>query len=116
MSSHPRTHVLIAGGGVAGLEAMLALSALAEGLVELELLSPDPQFVYRPLLVAEPFGAAEVLRIDLGQVAEDAGARHTRGALASVDPHRRRAATAGGEVIPYDSLLVAIGATPVAAV
>jgi sulfide:quinone oxidoreductase len=111
-----RAHVLIAGGGVAGLEAMLALSALAEGLVEVELLSPDPEFVYRPMLVAEPFGAAEVLRIDLGQVTGDAGAHHTRDALASVDPDRRLVATASGATIPYESLLVAVGASPVEAV
>ncbi len=30
-------HVVIAGGGVAGLEALLALSALAEELVDVEL-------------------------------------------------------------------------------
>ena len=57
----------IVGGGVAGLEAMLALRALAGTRVEIELLSPSDQFVYRPMLVAEPFGAAEVLRLDLRQ-------------------------------------------------
>ena len=38
-------HVVIAGGGVAGLEALLALSDLAEGLVEVELVSPADEFV-----------------------------------------------------------------------
>lgn len=61
-------HVVIAGGGVAGLEALLALSELARDLVDVELVSPNDQFVYRPLLVAEPLGAAEVLRIDLEQI------------------------------------------------
>ena len=55
-------HVVIAGGGVAGVEALLALSALAEGLVDVELVSPTDEFVYRPLLVAEPFGAAAARR------------------------------------------------------
>lgn len=57
-------HVVIAGGGVAGLEALLALSVLAKGLVDVELVSPTDEFVYRPLLVAEPFGNADVLRIE----------------------------------------------------
>jgi sulfide:quinone oxidoreductase len=70
-------HVVIAGGGVAGLEALLALSELAKGLVDVELLSPTDEFVYRPMLVAEPFGNADVLRIELEQVVADVGARHT---------------------------------------
>ena len=74
-------HVVIAGGGVAGLEALLALSALAEGLVDVELMSPSEEFVYRPLLVAEPFGNADALRIKLENVVGDAGARHTKEAL-----------------------------------
>ena len=90
-------HVVIAGGGVAGLEALLALRALAEGLVEVELVSPTDEFVYRPMLVAEPFGAADVLRIELERVARDAGARHIKDALVSVDPGARTISTASGK-------------------
>jgi sulfide:quinone oxidoreductase len=110
--SDGRKHVLIAGGGVAGLEAMLALSELAEGLVEVELISPTPEFVYRPLLVAEPFGAAEVLRLDLGRAASETGARHTQEALVAVDPGACTVATASGGALSYDFLLVATGAKP----
>ncbi len=46
----------IVGGGFAGIEAALALAALAPGLAETSLISPDPDFVYKPLVVAEPFG------------------------------------------------------------
>ena len=49
--------VLIVGGGVAGLETMLALRAIAEERVDIELVAPEPQFWYRPLAVAEPFAA-----------------------------------------------------------
>ena len=109
-------HVVIAGGGVAGVEALLALSALAEGLVDVELVSPTDEFVYRPLLVAEPFGAAEVLRIELERVAGDTGARHTKDALVSVDAGARTITTASGSTLGYDALLIAIGANPVEAV
>ena len=51
-----RMRVLIAGGGVAALEAMLALRALAADRVSVVLVAPDREFVYRPLAVAEPFG------------------------------------------------------------
>ena len=37
-------HVVIAGGGVAALEAALALQARAEGRVEVELVAPEPDF------------------------------------------------------------------------
>jgi sulfide:quinone oxidoreductase len=47
---------LIVGGGVAGLEAALALRDLAGDRVQTTLLSPDPDFVYRPMTVREPFG------------------------------------------------------------
>lgn len=109
-------HVVIAGGGVAGLEALLALSVLAEGLVDVELVSPADEFVYRPLLVAEPFGNADVLRIELDQIVADAGARHTKDALASVDPAARTITTATGDRLGYDALLIALGANPIEAV
>ena len=57
--------VVIAGGGVAGLEAMIALHRLAGPRVPVELLAPERKFVYRPLSVAEPFGLAEPARIEL---------------------------------------------------
>jgi sulfide:quinone oxidoreductase len=41
-------HVLIAGGGVAGLEAALALRELAAEQVATTMIAPDPEFVYRP--------------------------------------------------------------------
>ena len=109
-------HVVIAGGGVAGLEALLALRALAEELVDVELVSPTDEFVYRPMLVAEPFGAADALRIELERVARDAGARHTKDALVSVDPGARTINTASGKSLGYDALLIALGANPVEAV
>ncbi len=109
-------HVVIAGGGVAGLEASLALSTLAENLVDVELISPGDEFVYRPLLVAEPFGGTDVLKIDLESVARDTGARHTKDALASVDPSAHEVITRSGDRVGYDALLIALGANPVAAV
>jgi sulfide:quinone oxidoreductase len=56
--------VVIAGGGVAGLEAMLALRELAGDRVDIELLSPSDEFVYRPMLVAEPFGSGWLREIE----------------------------------------------------
>ena len=107
--------VVIAGGGVAGLEALLALSDLAEGLVEVELVSPADEFVYRPMLVAEPFGAASVLTVELDRVARHPGPP-TKDALVSVDPGARTITTASGTTLGYEALLITLGATPVEAV
>lgn len=115
-SGGTRNHVVIAGGGVAGLEATLALSALAGELVDVELLTPGDEFIYRPLQVAEPFGVADVLHLDLTSLMADTGARHTVDALASVDPAKRKITTAAGATIGYDALLVAPGARAVEAV
>ena len=108
--------VLIAGGGVAALEAALALRALAEDRVSVELLAPESQFSYRPLAVAEPFGLGAMRRLELGELAAEAGATLTHGALFSVDVARRIAYTATGVAIPYSTLLVACGAVPKPAV
>ena len=62
---HHRPKIIIAGGGVAGLEALLALRALLGGTVEIELLAAEPEFCYRPIAVAEPFGLGEVRRLEL---------------------------------------------------
>ena len=63
-SDRDRHRVLIAGGGVAALEAMLALRKLAEDRVDIELLAPDQDFFYRPLAVGEPFGRGGTLRFE----------------------------------------------------
>jgi sulfide:quinone oxidoreductase len=114
--SESPVQVLIAGGGVAALEGALALRALAQDRVSVELLAPEPQFWYRPLAVAEPFGLGEVRQFDLAELAAEAGATFSPGALTGIDAGRRLAHTSLGSSIPYDVLLVACGATPTPAV
>ena len=58
-------HVVIVGGGVAGLESLLALRALAGDRVALTLVSNDDWFVDRPMTVAEPFGLGSAARLSL---------------------------------------------------
>lgn len=102
--------VLVAGGGVAALEAALALRALAEDRVAVELVAPETEFTYRPLAVAEPFRMGEVRRFPLKKLAEAAGAKLRRGSVESVDARRRAVATSEGEELHYDALLLALGA------
>jgi sulfide:quinone oxidoreductase len=105
--------VLVAGGGVAALEAALALRHLATDLVDVELLAPESHFWYRPLAVVEPFEAGRVHGVELAELAEACGARFTPGLLASVDSDEYVAHTAAGGAIEYDVFLFAGGATPV---
>lgn len=101
--------VLIAGGGVAALEAAIALHELAGERVEVELCSPREDFVYRPFAVAEPYGASRPMRYDLTELAERCGATYRRAAIDSVDGESQRVHTRDGEEIGYDQLIVACG-------
>jgi sulfide:quinone oxidoreductase len=115
MRGDATTKVLIAGGGVAALEAALSLRALAPDRVAVELLAPEPRFWYRPLAVAEPFGLGEARHFELHELAAAAGASFTPAALEGVDVTRKLARTSSG-TIGYDALLIASGADPQAAV
>jgi sulfide:quinone oxidoreductase len=108
--------VLIAGGGVAALEAALALRALAEDRVSVELLAPELHFSYRPLSVAEPFGLGQARRFELPELATAAGATFSPGSLIRVEAERHQAHTSAGAVLGYDVLLVACGAVPAPAI
>jgi sulfide:quinone oxidoreductase len=105
-----RPLVLIAGGGVAAIEAALALRDLAGDRLAVELCSPRGDFVYRPFAVGAPYGAAEVLRYDLRSLAAEIGAEFHLAGVFSVDPEAKRVSARDGEQIPYDHLVVASGA------
>jgi sulfide:quinone oxidoreductase len=104
--------VLVAGGGVAGLEALLALRALAGELVDLELLAPEPRFWYRPLAVVEPFEPGGAHNLELAAVADATAAGLTLDRLASVDADTKTARTGLGATIHYDELVIACGTLP----
>jgi sulfide:quinone oxidoreductase len=101
--------VLIAGGGVAALEAALALQDLAGDRAEMTICSPRPNFVYRPYAVGVPYGVSHVATYDLGRLAEAAGARYRSDSIASIDRGHRLAVTHDGESIPYGDLIVCPG-------
>jgi sulfide:quinone oxidoreductase len=112
MGSGNRVNVVIAGGGVAALEAALALRELAPDRVDVELLAPEPRFWYRPLAVAEPFRLGEVRHFELSRLAAHIGATFTPGELVSVDAARHVAHVSTGGSVPYGMLLLACGAVP----
>ena len=116
MDADRRKRVLIAGGGVAALEAALALQDRAADRVAVELLAPEPHFWYRPLSVAAPFQLGEVTRFELDGLARRTGASFTLGGLTGIDEWRHIAYTSTNTEITYDTLLIACGALPLPAI
>jgi sulfide:quinone oxidoreductase len=105
-----RQKVLIAGAGIAGLEAALALRDLAGDRVEVALHDLRREFVYRPFAIGEPYGTTRSFHYDLRALSERCGASLNESAIAVVEPAKRVAITREGERLSYDHLIVATGA------
>jgi sulfide:quinone oxidoreductase len=101
--------IVIAGGGVAAVEAVLALREAAGRMPEITLLAPVPSFSYRAMAAVEPFGLGETRVVPLSRIASDLGAVWVEDLLARIDGERMVAVTGRGDELPYDALLVAIG-------
>lgn len=102
--------VLIAGGGVAAIEAALALRDLAADRVAVEISSPRKDFSYRPFAVGDPYGEAEIPHYDLEDLAGRCGATFRLESVASIDADAQRAISHDNQEIPFDYLVVACGA------
>jgi sulfide:quinone oxidoreductase len=110
MSVSEPLEVVIVGGGVAAIEAALALRDLAGERVALKIIAPNAEFSYRPMTVREPFGYAQAASCRLTQVASDVGAELIVEEFGWVDTGGQLAYTAAGVAIPYDALVLAVGA------
>ena len=108
VSGHSR--VVICGGGVGAIEALLGLRALLGLAADVDLIAPNRRFVYEPLAVAEPFGLARTRGFELAAVAAEHGAQLHVASLEAVEPDERRVAISAGTRLPYDRLIVAVGA------
>src|SRR5881227_502014 len=95
--------VVVVGGGVGGLETVMALRAAAGSRVRITVVTPEDEFVYRPLSVGEPFGLGTARRHPLEQVARDFDAELVRDELEWVAPRGSRIFTRGGAEIGYDA-------------
>ena len=109
-TTEPRFRVVIAGGGVAALEAALALQDLAGDRITTTVLSPQADFVYRPMRVREPFAYSGAQQYPLADIAREVGFQYKQDAFKWLDPAKRTVHTAGGEALEYDALLLAMGA------
>jgi sulfide:quinone oxidoreductase len=110
-----RTRVVIAGGGVAALEALLALRADAGDLVDITLVADTDTFSYRSLQVGEAFGVGHPHDYALPGLVEACGARFRKARVASIRAGARELLLANGDQLEYDALLLALGARAVPA-
>ena len=103
------TRVVIVGGGVAGLETLLALDDLAGDRVSLTLVAPTAGLLYKPLLVEEPFDLGPAERHELAPLAEEKGARFVQRAVTAVRPEDHVVELDDGSTLEYDYLVVCTG-------
>ena len=86
------------------MECALALRELDQDRVVL--VAPEPEFVARPMLVAEALGAGTARRLPLSEF----GFEVEHATVIEVDPQQRRVLLRGGGTLPYDTLVLAPGA------
>jgi sulfide:quinone oxidoreductase len=108
-----RFKVVICGGGVAGIEALLRLRRIAADQVDITLLTPGDYLDYRPVAVLEPFDREPIRRYPLDSIVADTGARWLADSLGWVDRYEHTVHTSlTGEALHYDALLLALGGRP----
>jgi len=107
--------VVIVGGGIAALEAVLALHDLGDARVHVTLIAPEPNFVLRPMAVAAPFSRGHTAHLPLASVMTAHDGQFVRGAAARVDAVARTVVLTTGAEIEYDVLVLALGASAVPA-
>ena len=101
---------MIAGGGFAGLEAALAMKALADDEVRLTIVAPQPVLEYRPAATGEAFVPTEPRAYDLRAIAYDLDATYHRARLEAVAPQSKGVRLSSGARLRYQALIMAIGA------
>jgi sulfide:quinone oxidoreductase len=108
--SHP-TRVVVAGGGIAAVETLLALRAAPRGSeLSVTLVAPGEQLEYRPLSVLEPFGPTPLRRYPLARICAEHDATLLADRVAAVDGEARSVRLGSGATLPYDALVLAVGA------
>lgn len=108
-SGSAKRRIVIVGGGIAGMEAALALADLAADRAALTLVAPDPDFTYKPLTVEEPFTHQPVERHELAPALDELGVNFALDEVRGVDPGAHTLALARSGELEYDLAVVCIG-------
>jgi len=103
------SRVVIVGGGVAGIETLLALADLAGDRATITLIAPEPDFLYKPLLVEEPFDLGPAARYELQPLTAEQGAGFLQRAVRAVRPQDHAVDLDDGSTLEYDFLVACTG-------
>ena len=106
--------VIVAGSGIAGVEAVLGLRELAPPDTEIVVVSPAHELLHQALTDV-PWSMGGVTRHPIDRVCADLGAERIADALVAVDAPARTVTTRERGTLGYDLLLVTVGARRVMA-
>ena len=119
----PSFHVVVAGAGLAAIEAVLGLRELAGDRVAITVVGPRAELLHQPLTdmpwaIPAQEGSGErplrgfggVRRHPFDAVVGRLGAELLRDEAVGADVAGRRVRTRGGRAVEYDALLIAVGA------
>lgn len=102
--------VVIAGGGIAGAECLLALRDLVGERAHLTLITPVQAHPIEALAPAAAFGFAEPSSIPIDELCAFSGARLILASVTALDAVARSFTLASGETLAYDAAVLALGA------
>jgi sulfide:quinone oxidoreductase len=103
-SSAP-ARVIVAGGGVAAVETLLAVRTLAGERAATTVVAPELSFTSNAMSVARVFSRGHLCHVKLAEVADEV----VHDSLIEVIPHAHRIRCAGGDELGYDHLVLAVG-------
>lgn len=111
MSTSTPQRVAVLGSSFAGMTAALELRKQLDDRHEVVVLDPRDRFTFIPSLIWMPFGAREAddVTFPLAPLYDKKGIEFVNQAAARVDVEGHTVATADGNSIEYDKLLVATG-------
>ena len=104
-SSTP-ARVIVAGGGVAAVETLLALRNLAGERVRTTVVAPQATFTSSAMAVARVFSRGHPCQVELAEIADEL----VCDGVVNVDPDARRVRCSSGHELAYDHLVLAVGA------
>ncbi len=111
----PPVRDIIIGGGIAAVETLIALYETSPRHLDVTLVSASDTLTYRPSALSEPFGLGPATSYPLATVCADHGARFVGARCERVRPEAHEIDLDDGSVLPYDLLVVAVGAHTVPA-